>query len=203
MGFGGAEIARVSQVHGSQLIEAGGLPREGEIRVWGKADAIVTRDAGRMAVISTADCVPLLLADPATGWIAAVHAGWRGTAARITAAVLGFLKAHGVTPRDLIALFGPSISRDRYEVGPEVIAALAPLFETRGFPEDAVTPGASGRSYLDVAALNKAILLEWGVLPSNVFSTSFCTATSDIFPSYRRDGAKAGRLLTGIAQCPK
>ena len=149
----------------------------------------------------TADCVPILLADTVTGWIAAVHAGWRGTALRILDAVLDALKSEGVSPANLVAAFGPSISRDRYEVGPEVIQRLAEAYD--GVPVDpsATRKGNGDRTLLDLAAFNRALLLHRGVPAAHLLDTGLCTfEREDFLHSYRRDGPGPGRILTGIVR---
>jgi YfiH family protein len=194
-----AETARVRQVHGRGVIVVDEPPRAGLGRVLGEADALMTRSAGRLLVIATADCVPIVLIDPGSGWIAAVHAGWRGTAARILDRVLSELTALGADTGRLRAFFGPSISRDRYEVGPEVVGMLTEAYRDVPVSKDAIAPGAGDRSLLDVAAFNEALLAARGIDREHIVRTTLCTASEpDLFPSFRRDGARAGRILTGV-----
>src|SRR5258708_5201942 len=79
LGEGDAEIALLSQVHGRNLLILDEESVSGGVAVAGEGDALMTREAHRVLVVQSADCVPVVLADPVTGWIAAVHAGWRGT----------------------------------------------------------------------------------------------------------------------------
>ncbi len=200
LGAARAETVRGVQVHGAAILVASGPPvPDGDV-VLGEGDAVITRDAGRVVAVETADCVPLLLADPGSGWIAAVHAGWRGTALGIVDAVLDRLEAEGAAPERLVALFGPSISREAYEVGPEVLAALARR-RPAGLPREAVRRGRGDRSFLDVAAVNEDDLLRRGVDPLHIQRPPLCTASDPgLFPSYRRDGGSAGRVLSGIVR---
>ncbi len=197
LGAPGAEVRRLKQVHGAAVVDASaGLPppRPPE------GDALVTGRTGQLLAVSTADCVPLILLDPRTGTTAAVHAGWRGTAAGVVDAALDALLTRGAAPPSLHALFGPSISRDAYEVGPEVVAAVAARLDG-GFPAGARREGAGGKSFLDVALVNEAVLLRRGVAPGRIFRPALCTAGEPgLFPSYRRDGARAGRILTGVVR---
>ena len=94
-----------------------------------RGDAIITNQVDLLASIQTADCVPILLVDGARRVVAAVHAGWRGTLARITEKTLGRMRFEFDTkPRDVIAVLGPAIGRCCYEVGPEVAQAFAGQF---------------------------------------------------------------------------
>jgi len=124
LGAPDAEVVRLTQIHGRIVLTFEEPARKRRNRVLGTADAVITNQPNVLLAVASADCVPIVLADPATGWIAAVHAGWRGTAARVLDAALDTLSARGVRLENLFAAFGPSISRDRYEVGPEVVTAL-------------------------------------------------------------------------------
>jgi polyphenol oxidase len=196
-----AEIVLSRQVHGCGILRVGGAPEpDGSLQL-GEGDALVTRARGRLVAVASADCVPVLLLDAASGWIAAVHAGWRGTAARILDAVLDVFAAEGVPASRLIAAVGPSISRDRYEVGPEVAGALEESHRGLGVPASARRSGTGDRSFVDVAAYDTAVLRARGVPGGRILSAGLCTATKPaLFPSYRRDGAGTGRIITGIVR---
>ena len=92
------------------------------------ADALVTTSPGIVLAILTADCVPIVLHDPVAGVLACVHAGWRGTVARITAATLTAMQGLGTRPSDVIAGIGPAVGADRYQVGPDVHQAVTRSF---------------------------------------------------------------------------
>ena len=187
-----APVARLKQVHGATVVEPG-IVRPGEVVVAGYGDALVTTERGLVLAIATADCVPVVLVDVEAGALAAVHAGWRGTAARIVDAALDALVERGARVDRIFALFGPSISGDVYEVGPEVLAALDGTL-----PAAAVLPGRGDRSWLDVAACNEAALLSRGVRAERIVRPRLCTFLEDgRFSSFRRDGTKAGRIYTG------
>ncbi len=197
LGVPEAPVARLKQVHGAAVVEARGIP-PGEVAVAGVADAVVTTERGLVVAVVTADCVPIVLADLEAGVLVAAHAGWRGTAARVAGAALDALEARGGSAGRAWALFGPSISRDRYEVGPEVLAALDGTL-----PPGAAVPGRGDRSYLDVAACNEAALLARGVRPERVLRPALCTFGPPVrFCSYRRDGERAGRIFTGAVLLP-
>ena len=195
LGAPGAVTIRARQVHGRDVRIAESIaPAPGEDLVLGDADAVLTDRRGVLVAVVTADCVPLVLVDEVSGWMAAVHAGWRGTAARIVDAVLDAFVDRGVPAERLVASFGPSIGRDSYEVGPEVVQALAASGDSAGA---AVSPGRGDRSYVDVAAFNEAALRRRGVRTIHV-STHDTYADPVRFPSYRRDGARTGRIVTGV-----
>jgi copper oxidase (laccase) domain-containing protein len=100
----------------------------------------------------------------------------------------------------VFAAFGPSISRDRYEVGPEVVTALREAYRDADAPPDAVRGGRDGRAFVDVAAFNAAALRARGLRPERINASNACTCASPDLPSWRRDGPGAGRILTGIVR---
>ena len=146
-----------------------------------------------LLAIETADCLPILIVDPANRRVAAAHAGWRGTVARVAQAAVRALVAAGSDPRQLVAALGPSIGPCCYEVGPEVEEAFGEP-GSRFF-----VAGKEDRKHLDVAAANRAQLKEMGLRPANIDRVDFCTrCRADLFFSYRRDGANAGRMISVV-----
>jgi polyphenol oxidase len=195
-----AEVVRLVQVHGSRVLTFEAPARKRGHTLLEDGDALTACQPNVLLAVASADCVPIVLADPVSGWIAAVHAGWRGTALRVLDAALDALEARGVSLSNLSAAFGPSIARDRYEVGPEVVAALLDAYGVA--PEGAVAPGAGGKAFVDVAAFNEAALLARGVDPARVHRPRVCNAAEANLPSWRRDGPGAGRILTGVVRLP-
>jgi YfiH family protein len=185
----GLEFARVRQVHGARVVRAGaGGPPVDE------ADAILTTEVGVAACVSVADCVPVLLADPGSGAVAAVHAGWRGTAARVAAeAVRALARECGAPPHRLLAAVGPSIGPCCYEVSPD----LARRFSQEIAPA-VVREGA--RPHLDLWEANRRILAEAGLAPDRIGVLGRCTACErELFFSHRRDAGRTGRQMAFIA----
>lgn len=158
-----------------------------------EADAIISSQPGVVIAVRTADCVPILLAGP--GGVAAIHAGWRGTAADVTrAGVRALCAATGCVPSDLRAAIGPCISGAEYEVGRDVVLAcerVAPADAGRAWH----SVGPNGRDHVDLAILNANILLDLGV---QVDVLGICTVTDGRFWSYRRDGEAGGRQVAAI-----
>lgn len=203
LGAPSARVALARQVHGRGVLVVDSAAARSDDGLVGTGDALMTRETGVLLGIQSADCVPILLADTEGPWIAAVHAGWRGTAARILDAVLDLLEKKGVPVSRLVAAIGPCISQGRYEVGPEVVEVLAGNHAHLDVPAGAVRPGRHDRAHVDVAAFNKALLIDRGVLPRFILDAALCTASRpDLFPSYRRDGKGAGRIVTGIVRLP-
>jgi len=157
------------------------------------ADASLAAEGGVLLAIETADCLPILIVDPANRRVAAAHAGWRGTVAQVAQAAVRALVAAGSDPRQLVAAMGPSIGPCCYEVGPEVEEA----FGERG--SRFFVAGKGDRKHLDVAAANRAQLDEMGLPEANIDHVDFCTrCREDLFFSYRRDGAHAGRMISVV-----
>jgi YfiH family protein len=184
-----------------------------------RGDALLTKRAGLLLAVQAADCVPILLLDTAKRAVAAVHAGWRGTLARIVSKTLGRMRAEfGTKPNDVVAALGPAIGGCCYEVGPEVAQAFAGQFaparewfegqfddlvagETQPFlPWLTMTPPGHSpppeRLRLDLRAANRWQLLDAGVPAANIAVSGLCTACrTDLLFSYRREGPLTGRLM--------
>jgi YfiH family protein len=192
-------LKRIKQVHGRavRVVRGGADPRDATPP---DADALVSATAGDVLAVQVADCVPLLLGDPRTGAVAAVHAGWRGSAAGIAAATVHTLTAEfGVRPADLVAAVGPSIGACCYEVGPELLDA----FRQSGADEDQLARWfartATGSLRLDLWAVNRDQLVAAGVPPGQIHQSGLCTQThAAVFDSYRVAGPNAGRMAALI-----
>lgn len=156
-----------------------------------EGDALATRRAGIALGVRVADCAPILIVDERSGALAAVHAGWRGTAAGVLRAAIGVLReALGARPSDLRVGIGPSIGPCCFEVGEEVVEALV-----RADPGAAacVLPGARRR--VDLVEANRRQALDCGVPPPRIQAAGLCTfCRGDLLASYRRDRESAGRM---------
>jgi YfiH family protein len=195
LGVPGDRLWRMRQVHGCEVfgvtMEASASAAEAAPQV----DAIVTDRADVALAVQVADCVPLLLADPRTGAVAATHAGWRGTAANVAAATVERLvQDYGVRPADLIAAIGPSIGPQCFQVGPEVRDSFVDATSARATIW--FTPDVGDRLRLDIWRANHDQLVAAGLLSAHVHVAGLCTVTHAAqFYSYRREQQSTGRLL--------
>lgn len=160
------------------------------------ADSIMTDIPGVCIGVSTADCIPVLLYDPVHRAGCAVHAGWRGTVKRIVLkSVAEMVAAYDTKPSDLLAIIGPGISLEHFEVGQEVYDE----FEQASFDMSAITRKLN-KWHIDLPECNRLQLLQAGVASQCIrMSGMICTyAHSDEFFSARRLGVESGRIFTGI-----
>jgi hypothetical protein len=178
-----ARPAWVKQVHGTDVIDAAEASPESE------ADAMVTRAAGVVCAVLTADCLPVLLADRAGKTVGIAHAGWRGLAAGI---IENVVRAMDVPASDLVAYLGPGIGPRRYEVGENVRQAFV-----RNSPQAdaAFVPRQGGKYLADLAELARQRFLAAGV--GEVHGENMCTASDQRFFSFRRDRV-TGRMASLI-----
>jgi len=186
----GLAFARVRQVHGARVVTASAPSAPCD-----EADAVVSRTVGVAACVSIADCVPLLIADPATGAVAAVHAGWRGTVALAAAAAVEALAAQaGARPGDLLAVVGPSIGPCCYEVSEDLAGRFEQAFG-RG-----VVDRSREAPRVDLQEANVRGLAAAGVDPCRIDRLGRCTACEGrLFFSHRRDAGATGRQAAWIA----
>jgi polyphenol oxidase len=202
---GARDAVSLTQVHGNKVV----VIRRGQpsLSERPEADVLVSDDSDLAIAIRAADCVPLLLADPKTGAVAAVHAGWRGTVARAAVAALDALHHEfGTNPADVVVAIGPSIGSCCYEVGTELVDAFASAGHARYLVDRwfLARPPARGTAELpklrlDVAGANRDQLILAGVSEDNVHLSRLCTAEHlEHLTSYRVEKDKAGRLAAVI-----
>ena len=192
-------------------------------------DGLMTNRSGLRLAIRTADCLPILLADQRLRVVAAVHAGWRGTLARIAERTVGEMRAaYGCRPEDMLAAIGPGIGGCCYEVGPEIVQAFLAQFPQADaflaapdpdamrmrFPNLFLTGTPPGHDYdarwnaesfarLDLKQANFQQLRAAGLGESAIEILPYCTACQpDLFFSYRREGEYAGRHWAVIGVVP-
>ncbi|MCX7902981.1 MAG: peptidoglycan editing factor PgeF [Caloramator sp.] len=172
------------QIHGDEIIA---IDKVDIKKIRGtEADAIITKETNIPIVIFTTDCVPIFLADKEKKIVAAVHAGWRGTALKIASKVVKKMSDYfGSSPSNIIAAIGPSIGVCCYEVQQE----LGEFFLLKMSNE---------KFYIDLKEENKKQLIESGVLEENIHESFICTQCNHDFYSYRRDGANTGRQINII-----
>ena len=203
------DVVMLTQVHGRAVvvIRGGGAVPTGRP----EADVLVSDARGIGIAVRAADCVPLLVADRATGAVGAVHAGWRGTAAGAAAAAVEAMGSNfGSHPADLVVAIGPSIGACCYEVGTDVVDAFAAAGHDRHLidrwfvskpPARGVFPPPTSPLHLDVAGANRDQLILAGVPADQIFMSALCTAMHlDVLTSYRAEKEKAGRIA-GVITC--
>ncbi|MGH9760831.1 MAG: peptidoglycan editing factor PgeF, partial [Blastocatellia bacterium] len=169
-----------------------------------ECDAFLARLAGVLLAVKTADCLPVLIADPKSGSFAAIHAGWRGTAGRIAERTIAdLMRDFGVNPKTSLAALGPVACGDCYEVGKDVIDRFKREF---GYWSRLLKFKEGGKANLDIRAANRQQLAYCGFSDDRIFTAPFCTMhNNDLFFSYRRDGGSAGvgKMLSVIGRAER
>jgi YfiH family protein len=190
----GLTLWTVQQVHGDELVVVAGTES------WTRrpeADGILTSTAGVLLGIATADCVPVLMVEPARRVVAALHAGWRGTLKGISVRAVERLQAcWGIDPQQLWVAIGPAIDSCCYEVGREVGEAIARRWKTH---DTASWQPQGDKGLLNLRAINVTQCERSGVPRTQIQLVGPCTfCGSQTFASYRREGANTGRQLSVI-----
>jgi YfiH family protein len=184
-------------VHGADVLT---IDRTNRRQVMGQADGLVTKEPGIYLFMRFGDCTPLLFYDPVENAIGLSHAGWRGTVKNAAGATIAALQQLGCRPKNIIAVIGPSIGPCCYEVGLDVIAAVAETFgNAAGLLER--RNGSRERAYFDMWAANRRQLVEAGV--GQVVQSGLCTACrTDEFFSHRAERGRTGRfgVIMGIQE---
>ncbi len=162
------------------------------------ADAVITSEKNVLIGIKVADCVPILLYDKARGVIAAVHAGWRGTAGGILINTLEAMsEAFGSMPGDILAAVGPSIKGCSYEVDEEVKSLVMKTSGDGGYFKK-----AGDKYLLDLPLANKVQAMSAGMSEDNIWLSDECTFCSPHkYHSYRRSASDEGRQGGFIVMC--
>lgn len=183
-----AWLATAGQVHGA-IVRVINAPRHEPF-----CDGLVTTTPGLLLAIATADCAAVLLADPAGGVIGACHAGWRGTTRQIAADMVATMRAQGAEPSRIQAFISPCISKDEFEVGPEVAAEFNEAVVVRSDRENR-------RPHVDLKLALQRQLEDAGLRTDAIEISSRCTMqeTEDFF-SHRASGGTTGRMFGAIVQ---
>ncbi len=179
------------QVHGKEVLA---VEKPGYVIGY---DALITNKPDLFLTVTIADCTPILLFHPKTGAIACIHAGWRGTVAKVVARAVNQLKeSYDATPHSCYAYVGTAIDADNYEVGDEVARHFDQPFKR--------WDAARRKFFVDLKAANTAQLIETGIPPSQIEISPFSTHihNSNYF-SHRKERGKTGRLLAVIGRRSK
>jgi polyphenol oxidase len=183
--LGASDSIIMQQEHGDEVhvVQNGERPAVG--------DGLLLIEKRVVGVIKTADCLPVILYDPAVPMAAIVHAGWRGTVRRITEKALRHMVALGAKPERMGAIIGPGIGPCCYQVGVEVVAD----FQRSGFGEHLFTERGGGL-FLDLKRANRDMVEAEGI--ARIDDVGLCTSCrQDLFFSARND-KKAGRLVNFV-----
>lgn len=157
-------------------------------------DAIVTDRPDVFVCVSVADCTPVLIHDPVHHAVAAIHAGWRGTAAQIVKETIKTMEQkYGTQGKDCLAWIGACISERNFEVGEEVAQHFS--------PEEKRYDVIRQKFFVDLKQANKSQLLQCGLKAENIEISSYCTvADNDKFYSYRKEKGATGRMFALIGR---
>ena len=196
------------QVHGSHVHVVteeergkGRLNREDAIQ---NTDSLVTDVTGVLLTSFYADCVPLMFLDPIQRVVGLAHAGWKGTVSNIGAATVHKMQEQfGCRLEHIQAAIGPSIGSCCYEVDERVIGEVQRVLagdpQAEQVQNDIIRPTTSGHAMLDLRELNRHLLIQAGILATNIECTTLCTGCNiDMFYSHRMEGGTTGRMMSWI-----
>jgi len=190
-----AHLVTLHQVHSNRVYIIEDISRQ-----WNQSegDALATRVENAALAVKTADCLPVLIADPACNAVAAVHSGWKGTLSRVLLeTVREMQRSFGSDPAELLVAVGPGIRACCYEVGSDV----AGLFdaEYRGGALTKPADARPGKYFLDLCGALDIQLNVAGVRPENRYDLGICTCcnTREFF-SHRGEGPGSGRMMAVI-----
>ncbi|MBC7371501.1 MAG: polyphenol oxidase family protein, partial [Bdellovibrionaceae bacterium] len=189
--FENFEFIRIKQTHSDISILSNDSKQDYKI----EADGHFTQKTNTALVVSTGDCIPVLMYDPATEYIAAIHSGWRGVANRIVPKTLLTLQRLGCELKNMRILIGPHIQLNSFEVSNDVrdeilhsiqhpVTQSADLYQRTASNE---------KSFVDLNQVMKTQLQMAGIQFDHVFSLHLDTVTDLRFHSYRRDKQQSGR----------
>jgi hypothetical protein len=190
-------LVTLHQIHSNRVHIIGDLAGE-----WNQpeGDALITGLQRVTLAVQTADCIPILIADPVRKAIAAVHSGWRGTLLRVLPeTVRAMQNAFGSQPADLRVALGPGIQGCCFQMGPEV----AQLFLRQYQDESLIVPmsDSADKYLLDLEKALEIQCIETGIDPENCYSSGACTRCNPgEFFSYRAEGARTGRMMAVICK---
>ncbi|MEI6442134.1 MAG: peptidoglycan editing factor PgeF [Nostocales cyanobacterium ELA583] len=211
-----ASAYRLKQVHGNTVL----TPQEVEHHInttdddLALADGLMSQQPLQAVWVASADCTPVLIGDVKTGQVAALHAGWRGTAAKIVPEAIMRMESHGSNLADLRIAMGPAIAGEVYQVSVEVAAEIGSSVIPHSEPEKIVNalhnlPNSPlladpepGKVRLDVRRVNALQLEQLGISLEQIAIAPYCTfQTPEHFFSYRREREKkvqwSGIVSTG------
>ncbi len=187
------ECHHVRQVHGTKIVSVSPDSTGAKAPHRIEADAIYTTERNTYIAVKTADCIPVLVAIPGQ-MVAGIHAGWRGLTRGIIMNAIDKLIELGADPRRMITVVGPTISRERFEIGSEVVDSLLTPASGLSMEQAAFTlsKGIGDRWHLDLQVAAALALNNAGVEPQNISVIQACTFSRPEWNSFRRDAKSAG-----------
>jgi YfiH family protein len=181
-----SRLVNVKQVHGNRILRILSLGQNSSEEPLEEADGLITDQLNQPLHIRTADCLSIFICDIEHRAIGLLHAGWKGTQQKIAVEAVELMKKEwGSTPAKLKVAFGPSIHACCYQVGKEF---------QQYFPQEVFQKGED--YYFDNVKANYNQLLGFGVSKENIFDCGICTYSDQNYFSYRRQGEKAGRMVS-------
>lgn len=198
------DLVFANQVHGHTAVEVTAAHRgRGSTSagdVVADADALVTGDPGVGLAIMVADCVPVVLYDPVTRTLACIHAGWKGTVARVALSAIALMVDKGARAQNILAGVGPAIAARRYQVGDDVAAAARPTFgEDTG---RILQPDGHGRWNFDLRQANRLLLRNAGVPDANIHTCNLDTDGARFFSDRAERPCGRFALLACLEKSP-
>jgi polyphenol oxidase len=195
LNFQDGSLVSLHQIHSNRVYIIEDEPGE-----WNQSegDALATRVVSVALAVKTADCLPILLADPVKHAVAAVHSGWRGTLSGVLPhTILQMRKSFSSMPSDLLAAVGPGIRACCFEVGSEVVKLFEEKYPGSHLAEP--VPARDGKHLLDLSKAIEIQLDRAGLRLENCHDLGLCTCcNTDRFFSYRAEGSSAGRMMSVI-----
>ncbi|MFH2036103.1 MAG: peptidoglycan editing factor PgeF [Candidatus Zixiibacteriota bacterium] len=201
-GFSSENFTTVRQIHGKKVrvITLDSIHKEKSEKKPPDlaADALITNLPNFCITVAVADCVPIILYDPAKKVIGVVHSGWQGTVKKIAeSAIKTMIERFNCESSNIVAGIGPSIGPCCYEVGDKVIKKVRKAFDCHN--DLLINEENSELIHLDLWKANHEILLSSGLKNENIEVSSQCTKCNpDRFFSYRVQGERYGRMAASI-----
>lgn len=200
IGAGEGKLAMTRQVHGGvvRTVTSADWKSDPYETVDYEADGLMTATPGVTLMVFSADCIPILFYDPVRKVIAAVHAGWRGTAAGIAAnAVERMRDVYGCRPEDILAAVGPGIGPDCFETHEDVPNAMMAAIATAALPYMQIKE--NGKFAVDLKGINARRLEQVGLDPAHIAVSDHCTACMpELYWSHRKLGNNRGSMASAI-----
>lgn len=186
LGIQPEQVVISKQVHGNSIFVATKpIITEG-------FDALITNQPNVFLAVSIADCTPILIYDTQNEAVAAIHAGWKGTVAQVVKCTLEKMQVeYGTKGPDCQAYIGACIGYTNFEVGEDVSQHFEPRFKRYDLQKQ--------KWFVDLKAVNRQQLIDFGVLQQNIELSVYCTVKDEaLFFSHRRDKGLSGRMMAVI-----